>query len=163
MTIENVPHPHSFFQDGSVKRHVRVDVSSNSGINVMSSVFGLSVLKSTKSEFWGYIKDEYTTLPETWDRILSSDVDIKWRWKNFKDLSDVESNVTHFSSGFASAKDATFKAFAEDNSMSAQGTLYKMAEKFLDSVPLADSVEYSWPNKHYVEIGKHPKNFRTSS
>lgn len=145
MTIENEPHPHSFFQDGSVKRHVRIDISRNSGIDIMSSVFGLSVLKSTKFEFWVYIKDKYTALPETWDRILSSDVDMKWRWKNMKDVSDVELNVTHFNSGFASAKDATFKAFAEDNSMSAQGTLYKMAEVF-------GQCSFAWPNKHYVEM-----------
>ncbi|GFN21505.1 hypothetical protein AtubIFM55763_006286 [Aspergillus tubingensis] len=152
MTIENEPHPHSFFQDGSVKRQIRVDVSKASGINITSAIFGLSVLKSTRSEFWGYIKDEYTTLPETWDRILSSDVDIKWRWKHFKNVSDVEANASHFIEAFAEARDASFKAFAEDNSMSAQATLYKMAEKFLDCVPLADAVEYSWPNKHYVEI-----------
>ncbi|KAJ5624997.1 uricase [Penicillium lagena] len=152
MAIDNKPHPHSFFQDGSVKRHVNVDVLKKSGFNITSSISGLSVLKSTKSEFWGYIKDEYTTLPETWDRILSSDVDIKWKWKHFTDLSDVESHASHFDSGFAFAKDATFRIFAEDNSMSAQGTLYKMAEQFLKSVPLAENVQYSWPNKHYVEI-----------
>ncbi|PYH89382.1 uricase [Aspergillus ellipticus CBS 707.79] len=118
------PHPHSFFQDGSVKRVVLVDVIENSGISITSSVSGLSVLKSTKSD----------------------DVDIKWQWRHFSNVQDVETNALHFQSGYEAARDATFDIFAEDNSMSAQGTLYKMAERFLESV------EYSWPNKHYVEI-----------
>ncbi|GLA29068.1 hypothetical protein CBS147346_1233 [Aspergillus niger] len=79
-------------------------------------------------------------------------MDIKWRWKHFQDVLEVEVNASYFTRAFASARDVLFKAFAEDNSISAQATLYKIAEKFLDFVPLAEAVEYSWPNKHYVEI-----------
>lgn len=31
-------------------------------------------MNSTDSEFWGYVKDKYTTLPEAHDRILATEV-----------------------------------------------------------------------------------------
>ncbi|KAL5360113.1 hypothetical protein BJX96DRAFT_164919 [Aspergillus floccosus] len=151
MTVDGKPHPHSFFEDGSVKRTVQVDVVRGAGITITSAA-SLSVLKSTGSEFWGYIKDAYTTLPETRDRILSSNVDVKWVWRHFATPQEVEAHASQLEAGFAAAREATFAVFAKDVSMSAQATLYKMAERFLDIMPLADSVEYSWPNKHYIEI-----------
>ncbi|KAL4892313.1 hypothetical protein BDV59DRAFT_208631 [Aspergillus ambiguus] len=151
MTVDGKPHPHSFFEDGSMTRNVQVDVVRGGGITITSAA-SLSVLKSTGSEFWGYIKDAYTTLPETKDRVLSSNVDIKWTWRPFSTPQEVEAHSSCFDAGFTAAREATFGVFAKDNSMSAQGTLYKMAERFLDIVPFADSVEYSWPNKHYIEI-----------
>jgi urate oxidase len=39
------------------------------------------VLKSTGSAFHGYIHDEYTTLPEVTDRILSTSVDLAYTFK----------------------------------------------------------------------------------
>lgn len=158
MTIDGKLHPHSFVDGASIKRNVQVDSERNSGLTITSSITGLSVLKSTGSEFWGYIKDPYTTLPETKDRILSSDVDIKWVWRHFSSLEEVKMHAAQFDAGFAAAKSATFDVFATTLSMSAQDTLYKMTKRFLDNVPSAESVEYSWPNKHYIEIGKEMHN-----
>ncbi len=37
-------------------------------------------MNSTNSEFWGYVKDKYTTLKEAYDRILATDVSARWRY-----------------------------------------------------------------------------------
>jgi urate oxidase len=37
-------------------------------------------MNSTDSEFWGYVKDKYTTLPEAYDRILATQVSARWRF-----------------------------------------------------------------------------------
>ncbi|PLN79719.1 uricase [Aspergillus taichungensis] len=152
MTIDGKPHPHSFMRDGEEKRNVEVDVVEGKGIDIRSSLNNLTVLKSTNSQFWGFLRDEYTTLKETWDRILSTDVDAAWCWKRFSGLDEVRANVQHFDATWEAARDITLKTFAEDNSASVQNTMYKMSEQILARQALVETVEYALPNKHYFEI-----------
>ncbi|GFN16062.1 urate oxidase [Aspergillus tubingensis] len=152
MTIDGKPHPHSFLRDGEETRNVQVDVVEGKGVDITSSLAKLTVLKSTNSQFWGFLRDEYTTLPETWDRILSTDVDASWQWRRFNGLEEVRATVPQFDATWSAARDITLKTFAEDNSASVQNTMYKMAEQILARQPLLETVEYSLPNKHYFEV-----------
>ncbi|OJJ46683.1 hypothetical protein ASPZODRAFT_132794 [Penicilliopsis zonata CBS 506.65] len=152
LTIDGKPHPHSFFRDSQETRNVQVDVTEGVGIDIKSSISGLTVLKSTNSQFWGFVRDEYTTLKETWDRIFSTDVEASWKWKRFNGLDAVKAVIPKFDEAWTAARDITLKTFAEDNSASVQNTMYKMADQILAAAPLVESVEYSLPNKHYFEV-----------
>jgi urate oxidase len=154
MTIDGNPHPHSFLRDGTETRNTTVDVYEGKGINISSSIQGMLLLKSTGSQFYGFIRDEYTTLPETWDRILSTEIDTIWRWKHFESLEDVTSKAETFDGAWATARNITLKVFAEDDSPSVQGTTYTMGSQILEAVPLIEAVDYSLPNRHYFEIGE---------
>lgn len=156
MTLDGKPHPHSFFRDGNETRNVEVTAREGKGIEVRSSISGLLVLKSTGSQFHGFVRDEYTTLPEVWDRILSTEIDSTWKWNNFESLRSVRASVPKFDKAWAAAREITMKLFAEENSPSVQNTMYKMCEHILKAVPDVETVEYSLPNKHYFEIGKSP-------
>lgn len=139
-------------RDSEEKRTVQVDVTEGRGIAITSGLSKLTVLKSTNSQFWGFLRDEYTTLKETWDRILSTDVDASWAWKPFASLDEVRAVVPKFDATWERAREVTLKIFAEDNSASVQNTMYKMAEQILAYQPLVETVDYSLPNKHYFEI-----------
>lgn len=152
MTIDGAPHPHSFFRDGQETRNVEATVTRGKGFDLKSSIAGLSVLKSTGSAFHGFVRDEFTTLPETWDRILSTDIDCTWTWKPFPDLKDVVDGVERFDKAWETARGIIIKTFATDDSASVQNTMYKMCEQILDVVPEADKTAFSLPNKHYFEI-----------
>ncbi|KAJ5087514.1 hypothetical protein N7456_011130 [Penicillium angulare] len=152
MNIDGKPHPHSFVKDSPETRNTQVDVIEGKGIDINSSINGLTVLKSTGSQFWGFLRDEFTTLKETWDRILSTDVTANWQWRRFGSVSEVRANVAGFDKAWQSARDITLKTFAEDNSASVQATMYKMGELILAGAPLIDTVEYALPNNHYFEI-----------
>ncbi|KAF9877900.1 hypothetical protein CkaCkLH20_04476 [Colletotrichum karsti] len=151
MTVDGKPHPHSFYRDGEETRNVEARVSRRDGVALTSSIQKLTVLKSTGSAFHGFVRDEYTTLPETWDRILSTDVDAAWTWK-FNDLAAVRAAVPQFDPAWQHARDITMKTFAQDESASVQNTMYKMCEQILAAVPGALTVTYTLPNKHYFEI-----------
>lgn len=153
MTIDGKPHPHSFLRDGAETRNVQVDVTEGKGIEIASSIQGLHVLKSTGSQFWGFVRDEYTTLPEVWDRILSTEVDATWKWKKFASLADVQADSARFDNAWSSAREITLHTFAKENSASVQATMYNMASQILAQVPQVETVEYSLPNKHYFEVG----------
>jgi len=152
MTIDGKPHPHSFLRDGAETRNVQVDVTEGKGIDIKSSIVGLHVLKSTASQFWGYVKDEFTTLKETWDRILSTEVDAIWTWQTFENVQAVKADTARFDNAWTGAREITLKTFANENSASVQNLMYKMAEQILAAVPQVDTVEYSLPNKHYFEV-----------
>ncbi|KAK3906498.1 hypothetical protein C8A05DRAFT_11741 [Staphylotrichum tortipilum] len=152
LTVDGAPHPHSFFRDGQETRNVEATVSRSGGIALKSTIAGLSVLKSTGSAFHGFVRDQYTTLPETWDRILSTDIDCSWTWKPFATVAAVEAGVERFNKAWTSARDIILQTFATDESASVQNTMYKMCEQILDAVPEADKAGFSLPNKHYFEI-----------
>lgn len=153
MTVGGQPHPHSFHRDGADTRNVEARVARGTGIVLKSSIKDLLVLKSTGSMFYGFVRDEFTTLPETHDRILSTDVDAAWTWKPLPDVAAVEAQVSIFDKAWADARDITFTTFAEENSPSVQSTMYIMCEKILAAAPQTQSASYALPNKHYFEIG----------
>lgn len=152
MVIDGKPHPHSFYRDGQETRNVEATVTKKDGITVKSGIAGLTVLKSTGSAFHGFLRDDFTTLGETWDRILSTDVDCGWTWKSFPDLKAVQATESKFDPAWEAARGITMKTFAEDESPSVQNTMYKMCEQILDAVPEVSLTNYSLPNKHYFEI-----------
>jgi urate oxidase len=151
MTIDGKPHPHSFFRDGEEIRVVESKTTEGKGISIRSKIEKLLVLKSTGSAFHGFHRDEFTQLPETWDRILSTEVEAGWQWKLFKTLD--EAKAVDYNAAWQAARDITLKTFATDVSASVQNTMYKMCDQILAAVPLVDAVDYSLPNKHYFEIG----------
>lgn len=151
MVIDGKEHPHSFYRDGEETRNVDARITRQ-GIEITSGIVGLLVLKSTGSAFHGFVRDEFTTLPETWDRILSTDVDASWRWNTLPSVASVEQKVAQFDKAWEDARKITMKTFAEESSPSVQHTMYKMSEQILDAAPEVASVTYALPNKHYFEV-----------
>lgn len=148
MTIDGKPHPHSFMRDGEETRNVEARIHKGKGIEIRSGIVGLHVLKSTGSQFHGFVRDEYTTLPEVWDRILSTIVDCGWTWKRFSGLTSVMASIPKFDKAWSDAREITLKTFALEDSPSVQNTMYKMCESILDAAPGVETVDYSLPNRH---------------
>ena len=154
LTVGGQPHPHSFYRDGSETRNVEATADEGKGISIRSAIAGLLVLKSTGSAFHSFYKDEYTTLQDVNDRILSTEVDCGWAWNTFSSVQEVQSAVPKFDKPRENARAITLETFSKESSPSVQNTLYKMCEQILQAVPEVKAVDYSLPNKHYFEIGQ---------
>ncbi|KAK9330683.1 hypothetical protein V1520DRAFT_340064 [Lipomyces starkeyi] len=150
--VDGVPHEYSFVRDGEEVRVADAEVDESGEILLSGGIADLLVLKSTGSAFYGYIQDKYTTLPETWDRIMSTAIDSTWTFKPFENLEAVRSAVDNFEEGYQSARNITLKTFALDDSASVQATLFKMCKLILAANSLINDVKYALPNKHYFEI-----------
>ncbi|KAA8914464.1 hypothetical protein TRICI_002907 [Trichomonascus ciferrii] len=155
--VEGKPHPHSFMRDGEEQRLVSVSKRDDgSPFEITSGIKNLTVLKSTGSMFHSYHKCEYTTLPETYDRILSTDVDSSWKWTGSKVSTYgqvkklAEDGV--FDNAYDGARNITLETFALENSASVQATMYNMCQSILKEFSQIENVSYSLPNKHYFEI-----------
>ncbi|GAB3567774.1 factor-independent urate hydroxylase [Spelaeicoccus albus] len=141
-------HDHSFVRNG---RCVRTATLTRDGDRdwLLGGVKGLTVLKSTESGFVGYPKDKYTTLPETTDRILATDVAAKWRYRNAG--ADVDFNKT-----FDSVTALLLEGFSDGYSSALQNTLYQMGSKVLEAHDSIDEIKFSMPNKHHFLVDLSP-------
>src|ERR1700712_3284659 len=78
-TFGGLPHPHAFVLDGNGMPYVKV-CSTRSSVAIISGIVGYTFMKATQSGWVGYVQDEYTTLPETEDRITATAMDATWTW-----------------------------------------------------------------------------------
>jgi len=110
----------------------------------------LTVLKTTKSSFEDFLRDEYTVLPDAPDRMLSSAMDISWRWN-----TDFASKPQDWAALNTTVKDTLLQTFAGPadtgvDSPSVQRTAYLMGQAVLLSVAGVDDVSIYAPNIHYL-------------
>ena len=152
IVVNGTPHKHSFLRDGEDIRVGKSYFQRSKGFKIASGLENLLVLKSTGSAFYGHIKDKYTTLPDVYDRIFSTEITASYTWRQFKDLTDVTKNAWLFDEAFEGVKEATLSTFATDDSSSVQATLYKMTQIILGKFKDVQDVSYALPNKHYFQI-----------
>ncbi len=132
-------HDHSFYR-GSPEVRTAVVVRDGDETTVISGFYGLTVMKTTESGFVGYPKDKYTTLQETTDRILATDIATRWRYNT----TDVD-----FDKVYDSVKQIILSTFTQGYSKALQHTLYQMAEAVIATHPEIDEIKFSCPNKHH--------------
>lgn len=139
---------HSFTRDGGEVRTSEI-VWEDGRVQVISGLKDLVVMNTTASEFRGFVKDRYTTLPETSDRILATRVDAKWRFSYDATGSSPEPDWEH---SYAHVRSHLLEAFARTYSYALQQTLFAMAERVLTHRHEVDEVRLSLPNKHHFLV-----------
>ena len=144
--VDGQPHPHSFIRSGSEKRLAIVTCSADRSW-VVAGISDLVLLKSTGSEFSGYPRDQYTTLPETHDRVLATALVARWRYAH----EDAD-----WADAFASTRRVLIEAFAAKHSLALQQTLYTMGESALEARPEIAEIRLSMQNKHHYVVDLSP-------
>ncbi|WP_413759489.1 factor-independent urate hydroxylase [Streptomyces sp. MMBL 11-3] len=142
---------HSFAREGQETRVTQITYDGSSW-QVISGLKDLVVLNSTDSEFWGYVKDKYTTLKETHDRILATEVSARWRFG----WTDDTQPAPDWEESYAQVRRHLLDAFAETYSLSLQQTLYQMGARIIEHRDEIDEVRFSLPNKHHFLVDLEP-------
>ncbi|MEV5568884.1 factor-independent urate hydroxylase [Spirillospora sp. NPDC052269] len=139
---------HSFVRSGGETRTCLVH-SDGTGAeeSVVSGLKDMVVLNSTGSEFHGFVKDEYTTLPETDDRILATAVTARWRHRGVH---------ADWAKSHRQVRRGLLEAFAGTHSLSLQQTLYAMGRRVLTECPEVCEVRLAMPNKHHFAVDLSP-------
>ncbi|WP_448003611.1 factor-independent urate hydroxylase [Agromyces bauzanensis] len=144
--VDGAEHDHAFVRTGQEVR-TAVVVADGDERHVISGLRELTVLKTTQSGFEGYPKDRYTTLAETSDRILATDVAARWRYGR----ADVDYNAV-----YASVRALLLEAFAARYSAALQATLFDMGRAVLEAHPEIAEIRFSMPNKHHFVVDLTP-------
>jgi urate oxidase len=135
---------YSFARSGDLVRTTTVHVDSALGLSVVSGLRDLTLLNTTASEFWGYPRDAYTTLPETDDRVLATSVNASWRFR-----PEAVTDGPDWGAAFSLAKSTILATFAFSYTYSLQQMLYAIGAALLDAVPAICEVRLALPNKHH--------------
>ncbi len=143
---DGAPHPHAFVRGRSEQRLAWVTVDRGR-IEVEAGLEGLGLLKSTGSGFAGFLRDEYTTLRETDDRIMATDVEARWRY---------ERPPADYGAAWTSIEGSLIETFARHESASIQHTLYAMGETALAACPEVGEIRLILPNRHYLLVDLAP-------
>jgi urate oxidase len=138
--------PHSFRRRNDYVRTASVTVTVDQQ-QIVSGLRDLVLLNSTASEFHGFPRDRYTTLPETDDRILATAVEAKWRHLG---------NTADWYESFHGAVDALTEAFVNTYSYSLQQTLFSMGSRVLETRPEIAEVRLALPNRHHYLVDLSP-------
>jgi urate oxidase len=144
-------HDHAFVRRGGESR-TTVVTRDRSGATprvwVVSGIKDLVVLKSTGSEFKGFLKDEYTTLPEADDRILATSLVARWRYESVDGVD--------WNGSFQSIRQDLLETFATTYSRALQESLYAMGSAVLKNHPEVAEIKFSAPNKHHFLVDLSP-------
>ncbi len=135
-------HDHAFVRLGGETRTCVVTVGRGD-THVLSGVQDLVVLKSTGSEFKGFLTDEFTTLPETDDRILATSLVARWR--------HVDESVD-WNASYDAVRALLLSTFATTYSYALQQSLYAMGTAVLDAHPAIVEIRFSAPNRHHFLV-----------
>ena len=148
--VDGAGHDHSFVRTGGGVRTTVVNVDGAGDqrrAHVVSGIEDLTLLKSTGSEFTGFLTDRYTTLPETTDRILATSLVARWRY----DSTDVD-----WDKSYDAITALLLQRFAEIHSLALQQTLYGMGTAVLEQHPEVAEIKFSAPNKHHFLVDLSP-------
>jgi urate oxidase len=113
---------------------------------VEAGVEDLVVMKTTRSGFSGFPRDQYTTLGETDDRLMATKLTAIWRYGS-PDLD--------FEDTFLAVRTTLLEVFADHDSPSVQTSIWIMARAILERHDEVEEVRMVLPNLHHwlVDLG----------
>ncbi len=135
----NGPAPDAFVRAGSGTRVATV-VAALGGTTIEAGVEDLVVMKTARSAFSGFPRDQYTTLRDTDDRIMATKVTAIWRYGS----PDLASDALH-----AAVQATLLEVFADHDSPSVQTSIWLMARAILERHEEVAEVRMALPNLHH--------------
>jgi len=148
--VDGRPHDHSFVRRGQETRTTIVTLDGKDAAQrawVVSGLKDLVVLKSTGSEFHGFLSDPYTTLRETTDRVMATSLVARWRYIG----TDVD-----WDASYAGICSLLLTRFAQVHSLALQQTLWEMGKAVLEQHDRVAEIRFSAPNKHHFVVDLAP-------
>ncbi|PZD96097.1 urate oxidase [Paenibacillus sambharensis] len=114
-----------------------------------SVLSGLQLIKVSGSSFYGFVRDEYTTLPDSYDRPLFIFLDIIWRYNDVKDALD-SGNGAYVAAEQIS--DIAHAVFHEFNTPSIQYLIYQIGLRLLARYPQLAEVGFESNNRTWETV-----------
>jgi urate oxidase len=144
--VDGAEHDYTWIRKGQEVRTTAVTVDAH-GEWVVGGLKDMVILKSTGSEFAGFLSDPYTVLEPTHDRVMATSLVAQWRFTS----TEVDWEAT-----FAGIKTQLVKQFALVQSLALQQTLFEMGKAVLETYAFIAEVRLSAPNKHHFVYDLSP-------
>ena len=132
--------PDAFTRDRTSTRTCVVAMSRD-GMAVDAGIADLVVMKTSKSAFSGFPRDEYTTLAETEDRLLATKVSAVWRY--------VDGVSVDYDATFEAVSRTLLEVFAEHFSVSVQASIWIIGRAIVERHLEVAEITMTLPNLHH--------------
>lgn len=116
-------------------------------MSLRSGFRGLTLLKTTNSAWANFLRDEYTLLPDTDDRLMASSIDVDYGYRT--------TNIDSYDAVTSGVRAALIRAFAGPPdtgvaSASVQETVRQMSEAAMAAQPELSDTKIRAPNLHNI-------------
>ena len=137
----------AFQPAGPERLTARLEVSREGIVEVASGITGFRMIRLGGSAFHGFVRDEYTTLPEIRNRPLHMWLDLEWTYTSVE-AAFSEGKVAATIRGLVHA---TFGAF---ESGSIQQIIYQLGTKILEVIPGVAEIHLEANNRTWDTIAE---------
>jgi urate oxidase len=137
----------SFAPSGPERAMARIELNRMGTIEVASGILGFKLLRLGGSAFHGFVRDQYTTLPDVADRPLHMWLDLEWFYT---------APSAGFSSGAITAdvRRLVHEVFCAFESGSIQQIIYQIGVKILAEIPAIAEVQLEASNRTWDTIAE---------
>jgi urate oxidase len=135
----------AFAPSGPERAVARVELGQQGLIEAVSGIRGFRLLRLGGSAFRGFVRDDYTTLPELTDRPLHMWLDLEWRYSDLQGA---------FSEGRAvdQARHVVLDVFRSFESGSIQQVIYQLGTRLLADMPSLAEVHLEAQNRTWDSV-----------
>lgn len=147
LSIDGKSETSTFVQSAQEIQTVELILIRNSDPVLTCGLKSLVLLKTAHSQFAGFKRDALTTLKETTDRLLGTNVTCRWKY---------QSGRVSFDQLRSKVRKTILAEFAHHHSLSVQHTLYAMAERVLDTMTEIAEITLILPNRHCLLVDLSP-------
>ncbi|WP_019241892.1 MULTISPECIES: factor-independent urate hydroxylase [Bacillus] len=129
--------------------------TGNQVVKHTSGIAGVQLIKVKGSSFYGFIQDEYTTLPEAYDRPLFIYLDFDWQYTNFEDATGA--NPEKYVAA-EQIRDIANSVFHELDNRSIQQLIYQIGLRILERFPQLSQVQFKTNNRTWETVVENIPN-----
>ncbi len=129
----------AFYRDRSWNRTATVSATA-AGVDFQAGIADLTLMKTARSAFVGFPRDEYTTLPDTSDRIMATKLTAVWGYAT---------PPADFDRSWDAIRRTLLDVFAEHHSESVQHSIWIVGRAIIERHPEVGEVTMTLPNLHH--------------
>lgn len=144
--------PDAFVRSGEYARLASVAVDRAGAIEITAGIGDLTVMKTTRSGFSGFDRDQYTTLAEVDDRLMATKVRATWGYR----ADFAGDGAFDFDETWNRASESLMHSFAEHFSPSVQASIWVIGTEMMDAEPSIEWVRMVLPNLHHWKVDLSP-------
>ncbi len=135
----------AFSPSGPERATASIELTRDKTVEIKSGIEGFRLLRLKGSAFHGFVRDQYTTLPDIKDRPLHMWLDLDWTYT----LSDAAFTAGATTKQVRSIVRSIFEGFT---SGSIQQIIYQIGEKMLAEIPIISEIHLEANNRTWDTI-----------
>lgn len=137
----------AFVPSGPERAMARVEIAQKGPVEAISGIRGFKLLRMSGSAFRGFVRDEYTTLPELMDRPLHMWLDLEWRYVHAEAAFSEGRSVDH-------VRRTVLDVVQSFESGSIQQVIYQLGTRLLAEMPAIAEIHLEAQNRTWDTIAE---------